>query len=87
MTSMCTPTRTVTSTGPYDDEPYFIRLSKTGDPDAGTTYNLGNGGPDADQRSVVDAGFLELPRLGVLPDDDPEVARSLAVVDRLIVSR
>ena len=54
--------------------PYFIRLSKTGDPNAAITYNLGNGGPDADQRAVIDAGFLELPRLGILPADDADVA-------------
>ena len=39
---------------------YFIRLSKTGDPNAAITYNVGNGGPTLDQRTVIDAGFLEL---------------------------
>ena len=47
-------------------------------------YNLGNGGPDADQRSVIDQGFLELPRLGVLRSDDADVQRSLALVDAVI---
>ena len=75
---------TLTSTGPYYSTPYFIRLSKNGDPNSAFTYNLGNGGPDADQRAVVDQGFLELPRLGVLPANDPDVARSLAVVDSTI---
>jgi glucoamylase len=64
--------------------PHFIRLSKSGDPNAATTYNLGNGGPDADQRQVIDAGFLELPRLGILPATDPDVTRSLAIVDQVI---
>ncbi len=74
----------VTSNGPLSQYPYFIRLSKNGDPDADTKYNLGNGGPDADQRAVIDAGFLELPRLGVLPADDPDVARTLPLVDSVI---
>ena len=74
---------TVTTTGPYASR-YFIRLAKTGDPNAAITYNLGNGGPDADQRTVVDQGFLELTRLGILPAADPDVAASLAVVDRVI---
>ncbi|HEX9338396.1 MAG TPA: glycoside hydrolase family 15 protein, partial [Pseudonocardiaceae bacterium] len=74
----------VTTTGPYASGRYFIRLSKTGDPDAAITYNLGNGGPDADQRSVVDAGFLELTRLGELPASDPDVQASLSVVDGTI---
>jgi glucoamylase len=64
--------------------PYFIRLSRNGDPNEAVSYNLGNGGPTRDQRAVVDAGFLELPRLGILPADDPDVARSLGVVDRVI---
>lgn len=75
---------TVTRTGPLSDGRYFIRLSKTGDPDAPITYNLGNGGPDADQRAVVDAGFLELVRLGILPAQDTDVVRSLGVVDKVI---
>jgi glucoamylase len=74
----------VTTTGPYGSGRYFIRLSKTGDPNAAITYNLGNGGPDADQRAIVDAGFLELVRLGILPPDDADVARSLTVVDDVI---
>jgi glucan 1,4-alpha-glucosidase len=77
-------TWTVTTTGPLSTQPYFIRLSKTGDPNAATVYNLGNGGPDADQRAVIDAGFLELPRLGVLPTDDPAIANSLPLVDQVI---
>jgi glucoamylase len=75
---------TVTTTGPYAPGRYFIRLSKNGDPDQAVVYNLGNGGPDADQRAVVDAGFLELTRLGILPADDPDVLASLPVVDQVI---
>jgi len=75
---------TVTTTGPYDGGRYFIRLSKTGDPNAAISYGLGNGGPTADQRSVVDAGFLELTRLGILPADDPDVLRSLPIMDSVI---
>ena len=74
---------TVTTTGPYGPS-YFIRLSRAGDPNAAITYNLGNGSVTADQRAVVDAGFLELVRLGVLPAGDPTMRASLAVVDRVI---
>ncbi|HET7315199.1 glucodextranase DOMON-like domain-containing protein [Salinisphaera sp.] len=75
---------TVTDNGPYGSGHYFLRLSKNGDPNAGTTYNLGNGSIDADQRTVVDAGFLELTRLGELPANDPTVAQSLNIVDRIL---
>jgi glucoamylase len=75
---------TLTTNGPRSDDPYFIRLSKTGDPNAAITYNLGNGGPTLDQRDVIDAGFLEYARLGLLPASDPDIVRSLAVVDAAI---
>ncbi|MEP6559581.1 MAG: glucodextranase DOMON-like domain-containing protein [Nakamurella sp.] len=75
---------TVTTSGPLSAEPYFIRLATTGDPNAADHYGLGNGGPTVDQRAVIDAGFLELSRLGVLPADDPDIARSLGLVDAVI---
>ena len=74
---------TVTTTGPYAPR-YFIRLSKTGDPNAAISYSLGNGGPTLDQRSVVDGGFQELVRLGELPVTDPDIQASLAVIDKHI---
>jgi glucoamylase len=74
---------TVTTSGPYAPS-YFIRLSKTGDPNAAISYNLGNGGPTLDQRDVVDGGFQELVRLGELPVSDPDVQASLGVWDKQI---
>ncbi|MGH8959669.1 MAG: glucodextranase DOMON-like domain-containing protein [Jatrophihabitantaceae bacterium] len=74
----------LTSNGPLSSKPYFIRLSKTGDPNAAISYNLNNGGPTLDQRQVVDAGFLELVRLGELPANDVDVQNSLKVVDATI---
>jgi glucoamylase len=77
---------TVTTSGPLAGHPYFIRLSKTGDPNAAVSYNVGNGGPTLDQRSVMDAGFLELVRLGEFPASDPVVAESIPVLDATIES-
>ena len=77
---------TVTTNGPLASHPYFIRLSKTGDPNAAISYNVGNGGPTLDQRSVIDAGFLELARLGELSASDPDITQSLPVVDATIES-
>jgi glucoamylase len=73
----------VTTTGP-DAPSYFIRLSKTGDPNAAMPYSLGNGGPTLDQRAVIDGGFQELVRLGDLPVTDPDVQASLGVLDKQI---
>ncbi|MBN1207855.1 MAG: glucoamylase [Myxococcaceae bacterium] len=73
---------TVTHNGPLASHPYYLRLTKDGNPNAGTTYSLGDGGPSAvDQRRVVDPSFLELVRLGVKPAGDPIIARSLEVID------
>ncbi len=74
---------TVTTTGPYAPR-YFIRVSKTGDPNAAISYSLGNGSITADQRSIVDAGFLELVRLGILPARDSDIRNSLTVIDNTI---
>jgi glucoamylase len=73
----------VTTTGP-DGPRYFIRLSKTGDPNAAISYSLGNGGPTVDQRQVIDGGFQELVRLGELPVTDPDIQASLGVLDQHI---
>jgi glucoamylase len=73
---------TVTTTGPYSSGPYFLRLTKDGNPNVGTTYNIGDSGPsNVDQRRVVDPSFLDLVRLGVLPANDPAVVNTLGVVD------
>jgi len=77
---------TVTTNGPLASHPYFIRLSKTGDPNTAISYGLNNGGPTLDQRAVIDAGFLELVRLGLKPADEITVTESLPVVDATIMS-
>jgi glucan 1,4-alpha-glucosidase len=75
---------TVTTNGPLAHHPYFIRLSKTGNANASVYYNVGNGGPTLDQRAIVDQGFLDFVRLGVLSARDKYVTESLPVVDRSI---
>jgi glucoamylase len=73
---------TVTRNGPYSSSPYYLRVTKDGKPDSGTTYNLANGSPGAiDQREVVDPSFLELVRLGIKPATDEVIMNSLKVVD------
>jgi glucoamylase len=79
---------TATSTGPSSPRPYYLRLTKDGKPDQGTTYNLGdNNVGEVDQRSVVDPSFLELVRLGVKPATDPVIVNSLSVVDAQLAER
>ena len=74
---------TLTTNGPYSSQPYYLRLTKDGNPDAGTTYSVGDSGPDAiDQRRVVDPSFLEMVRLGVKSPNDPNILNTIKVVDQ-----
>ncbi|RKS77521.1 glucan 1,4-alpha-glucosidase [Motilibacter peucedani] len=75
---------TVTTTGTYGNGRYFIRLSKNGNPDEAVSYGLGNGSVTADQRSVLDGGFLELTRLGILSPNDPDVRATVPLLDKVI---
>ncbi len=63
---------------------YYLRINNNTDPDDGFQLEINNGGGTWDERDVVDAGFLELVRLGIKPADDPAILRSLAVVDQVI---
>ncbi|MCA1567469.1 MAG: glucan 1,4-alpha-glucosidase [Acidobacteria bacterium] len=76
---------TATSTGMHGDGNYYMRIAHTDDdPNDADTMNAGNGGADYDEREYVDAGFLELVRLGIKRADDPLIAKSLAVVDKVL---
>jgi glucoamylase len=75
---------TATTTGKYGDGNYYLRLSFNDDPDDGAPFDVGNGGGTFDEREIVDAGFLELVRLGVRSAADPLVAKSLGVIDKVI---
>jgi glucoamylase len=76
---------TVTSNGSLSSSPYFIRLSKDGDPNDGTTYSVGNGnGTQYDQRTVIDQGFTELIRQGELSATSPLAQNSMTVADNTI---
>jgi glucoamylase len=79
---------TVTTTGhlggPLASKGYFIRIGNNTDPNDGYQLAVHNGGGTWDERDVVDAGFLELVRLGIRAPDDPTIVRSLAIVDATI---
>jgi glucoamylase len=78
----------VTTTGHLadTDDPggYYIRIDDDTNPNDAYQLNVHNGGGTWDERDVVDAGFLELVRLGVRSAEDPTVKRSLSVIDSVI---
>jgi glucan 1,4-alpha-glucosidase len=75
---------TATRTGKYGDGNYYLRLTGDGRPDDGSPLELNNGAGTFDEREIVDAGFLELVRLGVRPPTDPLVVKSVRVVDEVL---
>lgn len=75
---------TATTTGKYGDGNYYLRINENGNPNDGAKIEINSGGGVYDEREVVDAGFVELVRLGIKSADDPLIVKSLAVVDRLI---
>jgi glucoamylase len=77
------PQWTVTHTGKYADE-YYIRIAQKGEADIGGPIDAGNGSGIWDEREIVDAGFLELVRLGIVAPQDPVILKSLKVVDKVI---
>ena len=75
---------TATATGPYGDKNYYLRITENDDADDGARLEINSGGGIYDEREIVDAGFLELVRLGIKSPDDPLIVKSLAVIDRVI---
>jgi glucoamylase len=75
---------TATTTGHLGNHTYYMRIDDNVDPNDGHSLSIANGGGSFDERDVVDAGFLELVRLGIKPPDDPMVAQSVAIIDSFI---
>jgi glucoamylase len=75
---------TATTTGKYGDGNYYLRLTQNGKPDAGEKIELNNGAGIWPESEIVDAGFLELVRLGIKSPNDPLIVKSLKVVDEVL---
>lgn len=75
---------TATTSGPYGERNYYLRITENDDPNDGAPLEINSNGGTYDEREIVDAGFLELVRLGIKSPRDPLILNSIAVVDRLI---
>jgi glucan 1,4-alpha-glucosidase len=75
---------TATTSGKYGDGNYYLRLTQKGNPNAGDKLDLGNGAGFFNEREIIDAGFLELVRLGIKSPADPLIQKSLKVVDEVL---
>ena len=75
---------TYTTSGSVASGSYFIRIAPNGTPNASDTISISNGGGSYDQRAIVDAGFLELVRLGIKSASATDITNSLTAVDDTI---
>ena len=70
--------------GRHRDGHYYLRISENDDPDDGAKIEINSSNQLVDERALLDAGFLELVRLGIKDANDPLIRDSLALVDQLI---
>ena len=75
---------TYTTDGPYGSGSYYLRITPDGQPGAGTSIGIANGGGSHDDRTVVDPSFLELVRLGVKSANAADITNSISVADSQI---
>src|SRR5215469_5456264 len=72
---------TFTTTGPYGNGDYFLRITPDGNPNSGASIGIANGGGNHDDRTVVDQSFLELVRLGIKAATATDITNTISAVD------
>jgi glucoamylase len=63
---------------------HYLRITENEDPNDGAKMQINSSSLVVDERKIVDAGFLELVRLGVKSPNDQLIRDSLALIDRMI---
>ena len=74
---------TVTRSG-HTARGYYLRITENEDPNDGAKIHINSSNLKADERKILDAGFLELVRLGVKDAHDPLIVESIALIDQMI---
>ena len=62
----------------------YLRITENDNPNDGATIEINSSSRVVDERKVLDAGFLELVRLGIKGPRDPLIVGSLKFIDQLI---
>ena len=75
---------TFTTNGPITGNYYFERINTTANPNDTSQITLGNGGGTYAANAIVDMGFLELVRQGVMPANSPYITQSLTSADSVL---
>ena len=63
---------------------YYLRITANNDPNDGAKMEINSSSLVVDERKILDAGFLELVRLGIKAPSDPLIVESLKLIDQLI---
>jgi len=63
---------------------YYLRITENSDPNDGAKLEINSSSLVVDERKILDAGFLELVRLGIKPATDHLMVESLKLIDQLI---
>src|ERR1041384_8361092 len=63
---------------------YYLRITENNDPNDAAKMEINSSSLVVDERRIVDAGFLELVRLGIKSPNDYVIVKSLKFIDRLI---
>jgi glucoamylase len=74
---------TVTESG-HTGRGYYLRITENEDPNDGAKTEINSSSLKVDERKIVDAGFLELVRLGIKKPANALVVESLKLIDQLI---
>jgi glucoamylase len=73
-----------TVTKPDGARGYYLRITANDNPNDGAEMEINSSTRVVDERKIVDAGFLELVRLGIKGPRDPLIVESLKLIDQLI---
>ena len=73
---------TVTKSG--NASGYYLRITENDNPNDGAKLEINSSSLVVDERKILDAGFLELVRLGIKSPRDPLIVESLKLIDQLI---
>ena len=63
---------------------YYLRITANDNPNDGAKLEINSSSRVVDESKIVDAGFLELVRLGIKAPRDPLIVESLKLIDQLI---
>lgn len=74
---------TATASG-FTGRPHYLRITANEDPNDGQKMQINSSSLIVDERKIIDAGFLELVRLGIKDPHDRTVENSLALVDLML---